>query len=97
MYLLYLHVLYLFPGYYVHLSTMAEVREQVLQYVPVMARPMVLGKSVHPVIWTPVYADVTVSLFRHHFSNNSLEFTYVRNDSSLMVSRYYSTTAARYA
>ncbi|XP_044741328.1 voltage-dependent calcium channel subunit alpha-2/delta-3 isoform X3 [Chrysoperla carnea] len=46
-------------GYYVHLSTFAEVREQVLQYVPVMARPMVLSKSEHPVIWTPVYADVT--------------------------------------
>ncbi|XP_073994494.1 voltage-dependent calcium channel subunit straightjacket isoform X3 [Rhodnius prolixus] len=46
-------------GYYVHLSTMAEVREQVLQYIPVMARPMVLRKSKHPVIWTPVYADVT--------------------------------------
>ncbi|KAL1110506.1 hypothetical protein AAG570_008034 [Ranatra chinensis] len=45
-------------GYYVHLSTMADVRERVLQYVPVMARPMVLYKKEHPVIWTPVYADV---------------------------------------
>ncbi|XP_024083001.1 voltage-dependent calcium channel subunit alpha-2/delta-3 isoform X2 [Cimex lectularius] len=46
-------------GYYVHLSSMAEVREQVLQYVPVMARPMVLLKTEHPIIWTPLYADVT--------------------------------------
>ncbi|XP_026478541.1 voltage-dependent calcium channel subunit alpha-2/delta-3-like [Ctenocephalides felis] len=46
-------------GYYVHLSTLAEVREQVLQYIPVMARPMVLWKSDHPTIWTPVYADIT--------------------------------------
>ncbi|XP_046662873.1 voltage-dependent calcium channel subunit alpha-2/delta-4-like [Homalodisca vitripennis] len=46
-------------GYYVHLSTLAEVREQVLQYVPVMARPMVLHKDKHPTIWTPVYADTT--------------------------------------
>ncbi|XP_011305922.1 voltage-dependent calcium channel subunit alpha-2/delta-3 isoform X2 [Fopius arisanus] len=46
-------------GYYVHLSTFAEVREQVLNYVPVMARPLVLGKHDHPTIWTPVYADIT--------------------------------------
>ncbi|XP_008550287.1 voltage-dependent calcium channel subunit alpha-2/delta-3 isoform X1 [Microplitis demolitor] len=46
-------------GYYVHLSTYAEVREQVLNYVPVMARPLVLGKTDHPTIWTPVYADIT--------------------------------------
>lgn len=49
-------------GYYVHLSTQAEVREQVLQYVPVMARPLVLTKTEHPVIWTPVYADITVPI-----------------------------------
>ncbi|XP_028044532.1 voltage-dependent calcium channel subunit alpha-2/delta-3 isoform X2 [Monomorium pharaonis] len=46
-------------GYYVHLCTLAEVREEVLKYVPVMARPLVLGRTVHPTIWTPVYADVT--------------------------------------
>ncbi|EEB14544.1 conserved hypothetical protein [Pediculus humanus corporis] len=46
-------------GYYVHLSTLAEVREQVLQYIPVMARPLVLNRTNHPIIWTPVYADVT--------------------------------------
>ncbi|CAH1392782.1 unnamed protein product [Nezara viridula] len=46
-------------GYYVHLSTMAEVREEVLHYISVMARPLVLNKTHHPVIWTPVYADIT--------------------------------------
>ncbi|XP_031833881.1 voltage-dependent calcium channel subunit straightjacket isoform X2 [Nomia melanderi] len=46
-------------GYFVHLCTLAEVREQVLKYVPVMARPLVLGRSDHPTIWTPVYADIT--------------------------------------
>ncbi|XP_063927225.1 voltage-dependent calcium channel subunit alpha-2/delta-3-like isoform X2 [Zophobas morio] len=47
-------------GYYVHLSTYAEVREEVLQYIPVMARPMVLnaGQKPNPT-WSPVYADVT--------------------------------------
>ncbi|XP_011334434.1 voltage-dependent calcium channel subunit alpha-2/delta-3 isoform X3 [Ooceraea biroi] len=46
-------------GYYVHLCTPAEVREKVLKYVPVMARPLVLGRTDHPTIWTPIYADVT--------------------------------------
>lgn len=48
-------------GYYVHLSTLAEVREQVLNYVPVMARPLVLGGDDHPIIWTQTYADKIVS------------------------------------
>lgn len=47
-------------GYYVHLSVLSEVREQVLKYLPVMARPLVLGRSQHPVIWSHVYADVVV-------------------------------------
>ncbi|KAF7266188.1 hypothetical protein GWI33_020469 [Rhynchophorus ferrugineus] len=47
-------------GYYVHLSTYAEVREEVLHYIPVMARPMVLNTTVKPnPTWSPVYADVT--------------------------------------
>lgn len=50
-------------GYYVHLSDMAEVREMVLNYIPVMARPLVLGKHDHPVVWTQVYADVIVSVW----------------------------------
>ncbi|KAH8398224.1 hypothetical protein KR222_006390, partial [Zaprionus bogoriensis] len=45
-------------GYYVHLSDTAEVREMVLNYIPVMARPLVLGRHDHPVSWTQVYADL---------------------------------------
>lgn len=48
-------------GYYVHLSTLAEVREQVLEYIPVMARPLVLNRTHHPIVWSHVYADVIVS------------------------------------
>jgi voltage-dependent calcium channel alpha-2/delta-3 len=48
-------------GYYVHLSTLAEVREQVLQYIPVMARPLVLNQTHHPIVWSQVYSDVIVS------------------------------------
>ncbi|XP_041974803.1 voltage-dependent calcium channel subunit alpha-2/delta-3 isoform X4 [Aricia agestis] len=46
-------------GYYVHLSTLAEVRERVLEHVNVLARPLVLQREKHPVVWTPVYANVT--------------------------------------
>jgi voltage-dependent calcium channel alpha-2/delta-3 len=48
-------------GYYVHLSTFAEVREEVLQYIPVVARPLVLNKTHHPVVFSQLYADVVVS------------------------------------
>lgn len=49
-------------GYYVHLSTLAEVRERVLEHVNVLARPLVLQRHDHPVVWTPVYANITVRI-----------------------------------
>ncbi|XP_022687695.1 voltage-dependent calcium channel subunit alpha-2/delta-3-like isoform X1 [Varroa jacobsoni] len=45
-------------GYYTHVTTLAEVREQVLKYIPVMSRPIVLARK-HPVIWTAAYPTVT--------------------------------------
>jgi voltage-dependent calcium channel alpha-2/delta-3 len=48
-------------GFYVHLSTYAEVREEVLEYIPVMARPLVLNRTNHPVVFSQIYADVVVS------------------------------------
>ncbi|KAM8713318.1 hypothetical protein ACLKA7_013609 [Drosophila subpalustris] len=53
-------------GYYVHLSDTAEVREMVLNYIPVMARPLVLGRHDHPVIWTQVYADLEETKLSDH-------------------------------
>ena len=38
---------------------MSDVKEKVLKYISVMARPMVLHKE-HHVRWTGVYADVDV-------------------------------------
>ena len=47
-------------GYFTHVTTLAEVKEQVLKYIPVMARPMVMYRNEHPVRWTGVYADIEV-------------------------------------
>ncbi|XP_042896013.1 voltage-dependent calcium channel subunit alpha-2/delta-3 isoform X4 [Parasteatoda tepidariorum] len=45
-------------GYYTHVTTLAEVREQVQKYIPVMSRPVVLSGD-HPTVWSSVYADIT--------------------------------------
>lgn len=49
-------------GDYKHVQTQEEVREQVLKYIPVVARPLVLQNMVHPIIWTHAYADITVRI-----------------------------------
>ncbi|XP_023705860.1 voltage-dependent calcium channel subunit alpha-2/delta-3 isoform X6 [Cryptotermes secundus] len=43
-------------GYYVRVSSTSEAREKVLNYISVMARPMVMYQNDHPIQWTPVYA-----------------------------------------
>ena len=43
-------------GYYVRVSSTSEVKQKVLNYVSVMARPMVMYQNDHPIQWTPVYA-----------------------------------------
>jgi hypothetical protein len=55
-------------GYYTHIHTQAEVPEQVLKYIPVVARPLVLHGKVHPVVWTHAYVDISVrrSLTTYH-------------------------------
>ncbi len=50
-------------GYFTHVTTLAEVKEQVLKYIPVMARPMVMYRDKHPIQWTGVYADIEVKHF----------------------------------
>merc|ERR1712096_596737 len=47
-------------GYFTHVTTLVEVKEQVLKYIPVMARPMVMFRTKHPIQWTGVYADIEV-------------------------------------
>lgn len=62
-------------GYKIYLTAPSEVREQVLRYIPAMARPLVLGKHKHPIIWSHVYADIAVSFsFSNVSSANQSQF-----------------------
>ena len=45
------------------MTTLGEVKEQVLKYIPVMARPMVMYRDKHPIVWTGVYADIEVIIY----------------------------------
>ncbi|KAL7294695.1 hypothetical protein TKK_0011996 [Trichogramma kaykai] len=46
-------------GYYAHIHNQAEVPEQVLKYINVVARPLVLYGKAHPVVWTHAYVDIS--------------------------------------
>ncbi|XP_028138725.2 voltage-dependent calcium channel subunit alpha-2/delta-3 [Diabrotica virgifera virgifera] len=46
-------------GYYTPVASLEQVSVSVIQYVSVIARPLVLQGEDHPVSWTHAYADVT--------------------------------------
>lgn len=48
-------------GDFQHIQTLDEVKEKVLEYVSVIARPLVLQEVAHPPTWTHAFKDVTVS------------------------------------
>lgn len=45
----------IFAGYYTRISYYNEVKEKVLHYIEVMARPMVMYQNDHPIHWTSAY------------------------------------------
>lgn len=45
-------------GYYTNVINLSEIREQVLKYIPVFARPEILAHH-HPTTWTNAYGDET--------------------------------------
>lgn len=49
-------------GYYTHVSTLADVQENVMEYLHVLSRPMVINHD-HDIIWTEAYMDRVVSYF----------------------------------
>lgn len=46
-------------GYYTHISTLADVQENVMEYLHVLSRPMVINHD-HDIIWTEAYMDTVV-------------------------------------
>ncbi|RWS24507.1 voltage-dependent calcium channel subunit alpha-2/delta-3-like protein [Leptotrombidium deliense] len=48
-------------GYAFNVPSMADVREQVHKYVPIMSRPIVLSAT-RPFVYTSVYTDLRVSI-----------------------------------
>lgn len=46
-------------GYFTHIQAIEQVTSAVLEYINVIARPLVLQEEEHPVSWTHVYMDET--------------------------------------
>lgn len=44
-------------GYYEHIEKPEDIREKVLNYLLVMARPLVMYENNHPIHWSSVYLD----------------------------------------
>lgn len=49
-------------GYYTQISTLADVQENVMEYLHVLSRPMVINHD-HDIIWTEAYMDSAVRTY----------------------------------
>lgn len=49
-------------GFYTRIDEYDTIREKVLNYVNVMARPMVMYQNDHPIHWTPPFTGGKVSI-----------------------------------
>lgn len=47
-------------GYFTQISTLADVQENVMEYLHVLSRPKVIDRE-HDTVWTEAYIDSTVS------------------------------------
>ncbi|CAL8276482.1 unnamed protein product [Boreogadus saida] len=47
-------------GYFTQISTLADVQENVMEYLHVLSRPKVIDQE-HDTVWTEAYIDNTVS------------------------------------
>lgn len=54
------HLCFSHEGYYTQISTLADVQENVMEYLHVLSRPMVINHD-HDIIWTEAYMDSAVS------------------------------------
>lgn len=51
-------------GYFTQISTLADVQENVMEYLHVLSRPKVIDRE-HDTVWTEAYIDSTVSWLCH--------------------------------
>jgi hypothetical protein len=49
-------------GFFEHIEDQRNLREKVLNYILVMARPLIMYQTDHPVYWSPVYLASKVLL-----------------------------------
>lgn len=52
-------------GYFTQISTLADVQENVMEYLHVLSRPKVIDRE-HDTVWTEAYIDSTVSCWTHY-------------------------------
>ncbi|OPJ80571.1 hypothetical protein AV530_010854 [Patagioenas fasciata monilis] len=57
-------------GYYTQISTLADVQENVMEYLHVLSRPMVINHD-HDIIWTEAYMDSALGVHGYAFLNTN--------------------------
>ncbi|TWW75369.1 Voltage-dependent calcium channel subunit alpha-2/delta-4 [Takifugu flavidus] len=57
-------------GYYTHISTLADVQENVMEYLHVLSRPMVINHD-HDIIWTEAYMDTVLPNTKQLFTTKA--------------------------
>ncbi|XP_037622222.1 voltage-dependent calcium channel subunit alpha-2/delta-4-like isoform X3 [Sebastes umbrosus] len=57
-------------GYYTHISTLADVQENVMEYLHVLSRPMVINHD-HDIIWTEAYMDTVLPSTKKLFATKA--------------------------
>ncbi|XP_029607344.1 voltage-dependent calcium channel subunit alpha-2/delta-4 [Salmo trutta] len=57
-------------GYYTHISTLADVQENVMEYLHVLSRPMVINHN-HDIIWTEAYMDTVLPNTKELFATKA--------------------------
>ncbi|XP_056272676.1 voltage-dependent calcium channel subunit alpha-2/delta-4-like isoform X2 [Pseudoliparis swirei] len=57
-------------GFYTHISTLADVQENVMEYLHVLSRPMVINHD-HDIIWTEAYMDTVLPSTKELFTTKA--------------------------
>lgn len=56
------NIYFMFVGSFAHVHSKDEVLESVLEYIAILARPLVLQAEKHPVTWSHTFMDISVSV-----------------------------------